>query len=129
MPDNCVAVLTQAKQLLLEHGWIKDNFSNDKDQRCLVGAVQHAKAICDYIGGYTRLQYSHLLLEAYEAYNYLSQAVDELLRDESSATGSSSIGKLTRFNDCSSTTFNDVIAVLDRAVVLAKESIREEDPL
>lgn len=88
--------LERTRTLLMEKGWCKHDVVTAEGQHCLFGAVLDSGGS---IGAQMR---------------YLNRALGE-------SDWTCSAGPVAYFNDADETTFNDVIGVIDEAIILAKE--------
>lgn len=84
-------VLQTAKERLFEKGWQKDSLGRPKGPNCLMGAVLYA---------YEDLFLTHLSCE-----NAAYQALERTIG-----------GQIDEFNDSATTTFNDVVDVIDLTI-------------
>src|SRR4051812_12227413 len=105
--DGTLKVLQNAKNRLVTKGWIKFGFFNDAGSACLVGALHGMQRITnmDRI-----VDYQHNREGIHQAYDF----IDEILKEQYNYTGG-----LMDFNDADERTFDEVIAVLDKAIVKA----------
>lgn len=104
-----VEVLQRAKDYLMEKGWHKGSFLDEGlpgNAACAVGAVMMADSSSD--------------LDAHEP--FLFSAAQSLYPERTPATfKEAAMRPVAAFNDHEDTTFNDVMAVYDEAIRLAKE--------
>lgn len=110
---SAVEILEAAKRRLIEDGWIKERFVDQKNQRCMEGALWNMTLIevpSLHGGGFrTHSEIGHK--EGYCAYEILAHSLGKDEPDYDIAT----------FNDAPKTTFADVMAAFDRAILKAKE--------
>lgn len=103
--DSIAQTLIQAKERLVNEGWIKDALHTDEGY-CLVGAVRPS--------GY---------LDRQLAFDLLNQVIKEQYPGEHvlyTVAGKSDVS-FGGWNDDKSRTKDEVLAVLDKAILLAEE--------
>lgn len=93
-----VEILTEARSILETKGWCKGHFRKDTGERCLLGAIREAA------GRYDEPPRD----EDYDAYFTAMCTVTERVPSHS--------GLITYFNDNHSTTYADVLDVLDKSI-------------
>ena len=111
---TAVEVLTRAKEILMEKPWGKGAHRNQKGELCMAGAHLEAYAgRC--LKGMEFLDYAMRMGECNpEQFSYLNRAATRLFPERGERTAS--------VNDHPETTFQDVMAVFDDAILLAKEA-------
>ncbi len=122
---NALSVLVEAKNVLLDKGWGKEQFFNPDDGcYCSLGAVKEATGILkdgqyDYVGDVAVASSRQNL--CYAAETILEDAGKEMGLGEivNDGYGDRYVFDIVGFNDRETTEFEDVLAVFDKAIEMA----------
>jgi hypothetical protein len=99
-------LLIAAKDLLIEGGWVKQIGETADGRHCVIGAL------AKLLKGTNRTTYHYAIC-------FLENAIQELNPEDDCDYLSDDV---VSFNDRENTTFNDIMDVFDRAIILEKEA-------
>lgn len=92
-----VEVLTKMKELLMEKGWCQGTLRNDQGNLCLLGTLDQV----------------YLNNDLLTPYNRAAEAIRRQIESRS----------ISNWNDAVGRTFNEVIDILDAAILAEKEKL------
>lgn len=109
-----VEVLNKMKDALMEHGWTKSMLQNTEGKLCLLGARNK-------VMGYSMDSINNCE-ESYKA-DYISDRIESVLPADCRRTQEDhAYCKAWIYNDRHAKSFNDVLDVLDQAILKEKEA-------
>lgn len=105
-------ILSNAKDLILKHGWIKGNFGNKDVGFCMLGALREVDIPnLEYFISPTECSTPFWHMTRSEAYNLLTQTLHSEYDDNMS---------ISIYNDTVARNVTEVVEMFNRAAALAK---------